>query len=268
MGLNESYEQARRHILMLKPIPTIEEAFNMVTQDERQITIKPLTRIDNVAFQSSALVSYDGDQTYVAAYNTRRPTQKPVCTHCGRLGHTIQKCYKLHGFPPGYKTNTGYKGNSQSQSTFQPRMQTPQFQPRMSQNQPRMQMQMAPYDPIQKANVIANVYTEQPSNSLVSQSASTGFDGNSFSTPVFTPQQLKQLFPHTILKYKLKSLLLLLMLQLLLIMVLWHKLLLLELSRGLMIGRGRLHNNLYILETESKTLSPSFLAVCSFTTRK
>ncbi|XP_013614041.1 uncharacterized protein LOC106431302 [Brassica napus] len=31
MGLNESYEHTRRHILMLKPIPTIEEAFNIVT---------------------------------------------------------------------------------------------------------------------------------------------------------------------------------------------------------------------------------------------
>lgn len=35
MGLNETYEQKRCHILMLKPIPSIEEAYNMVAQDER-----------------------------------------------------------------------------------------------------------------------------------------------------------------------------------------------------------------------------------------
>lgn len=53
MGLNEAYESTRRHILMLKPIPDIEDVFNMVAQDERQKTIKPSTRLDTVAFQNS-----------------------------------------------------------------------------------------------------------------------------------------------------------------------------------------------------------------------
>jgi len=30
-------------------------------------------------------------------YNSKR------CTHCGRRGHTIDKCHRLHGFPPNYK---------------------------------------------------------------------------------------------------------------------------------------------------------------------
>jgi hypothetical protein len=29
--------------------------------------------------------------------------EKLVCTHCGITGHTVVKCYKLHGFPPGFK---------------------------------------------------------------------------------------------------------------------------------------------------------------------
>ena len=29
--------------------------------------------------------------------------KKPVCTHCGKSGHTADKCYRLHGFPPGFK---------------------------------------------------------------------------------------------------------------------------------------------------------------------
>ncbi|KAJ1433442.1 Zinc finger, CCHC-type superfamily [Sesbania bispinosa] len=27
---------------------------------------------------------------------------RPTCTHCGLLGHTIDKCYKIHGYPPGH----------------------------------------------------------------------------------------------------------------------------------------------------------------------
>ena len=26
-----------------------------------------------------------------------------MCTHYGKLGHIVDKCYKLLGFPPGYK---------------------------------------------------------------------------------------------------------------------------------------------------------------------
>jgi hypothetical protein len=26
-----------------------------------------------------------------------------MCTHCGMAGHTVDKCYKLHGFPLGFK---------------------------------------------------------------------------------------------------------------------------------------------------------------------
>ena len=28
---------------------------------------------------------------------------RPICTHCGVAGHTIDKCYKLHGYPLGFK---------------------------------------------------------------------------------------------------------------------------------------------------------------------
>ncbi|XP_075665261.1 uncharacterized protein LOC142634902 [Castanea sativa] len=28
---------------------------------------------------------------------------RPICSHCGKAGHFMEKCYKLIGFPPGYK---------------------------------------------------------------------------------------------------------------------------------------------------------------------
>lgn len=27
----------------------------------------------------------------------------PICTHCEMTGHTADRCYKLHGYPPGHK---------------------------------------------------------------------------------------------------------------------------------------------------------------------
>lgn len=41
---------------MMKPIPSIEDVFNLVTQDERQKHIKPSSKSENVVFQTSAPV--------------------------------------------------------------------------------------------------------------------------------------------------------------------------------------------------------------------
>lgn len=27
----------------------------------------------------------------------------PYCTHCKYHGHIVEKCYKFHGYPPGFK---------------------------------------------------------------------------------------------------------------------------------------------------------------------
>lgn len=179
MGLNESYEQTRRHILMLKPIPTIEEAFNIVTQDERQKALRPSTRIDNVAFQlqsippSSSTVgllpSPAVDPSYVAAYNTSRQAQRPICTHCGKSGHTVQKCFKLHGFPPGYKTNGNYYRN-------QSKVGASQNAPPLNQSSP------AP------TNAIANVHSDLAYSSSGASCVPYATTGTSITLQDFTPQ--------------------------------------------------------------------------------
>lgn len=35
-----------------------------------------------------------------------------MCTHHNTPGHTIDKCYKLHGYPPGYKTKQQQRNNN------------------------------------------------------------------------------------------------------------------------------------------------------------
>ena len=47
------------------------------------------------------------------SYNSKSQSNHPYCTHCNRSGHTADRCYQLHGFPPDYKGK--YKnGNSNS----------------------------------------------------------------------------------------------------------------------------------------------------------
>ena len=115
MGLNEGYEQTRRHIVMLKPIPTIEDVFKMVAQDERQKLVKHVLKVENAVFQTtgaSTLPVSDGNE-YATAYNTYQPRSSiPLCTHCAQLVHVIQKCFRLHEYPLGYKHyNSGQSFN-------------------------------------------------------------------------------------------------------------------------------------------------------------
>ena len=143
MGLNDSFEATRRHILMLKPIPSIEDTFNLVTQDERQKNIKP--KNESAVFLNTSPIpptSSNGEYTSIglqenaefafAIQNGYRPRgQRPVCTYCGQTGHVIQKCFKLHGYPPryipGYKSNAGYNQAQRpsTQMAQQPRGQYP-----------------------------------------------------------------------------------------------------------------------------------------------
>jgi hypothetical protein len=45
---------------------------------------------------------------YVPMQQNRFPRQmvrkdRPACTHCGVAVHTVDKCYKQHGYPPRFK---------------------------------------------------------------------------------------------------------------------------------------------------------------------
>ncbi|CAL9238757.1 unnamed protein product [Arabidopsis halleri] len=137
MGLNDSYDATRRHILMLKPIPSIEEVFNMVTQDERQKNLKPIAKNDNVVFQASAHVqspadvnqnqaayngySYNGplDNTAYAIQNQFRPRgTRPLCYIPGYKSNPSSPGYQMSTIPPSYGQN--YQSFGQA---IQPRAQ-------------------------------------------------------------------------------------------------------------------------------------------------
>ncbi|XP_010496117.1 PREDICTED: uncharacterized protein LOC104773234 [Camelina sativa] len=155
MGLNDSYEATRRHILMIKPMPSIENAFHMVTEDERQRNIAKPTRTDGVVFQTSGPPTYDGpaDNMAYSVQNTYRPRQScPLCTHCGISGHVVQKCFKLHGYPPGYIP--GFK--SISSGCHSQRMVNPQS----VQQKGHSQSIASPHQP--RAHAVANITSSSP----------------------------------------------------------------------------------------------------------
>ena len=95
MGLNDSYAQVRGQLLLMDPIPPINKVFALVTQEENQRNIH---------------TTVNDPVTFSVKHGNNRPNQgrsqkmeKSICSHCGFTGHTIDKCYKLHGYPLGYR---------------------------------------------------------------------------------------------------------------------------------------------------------------------
>ncbi|CAA7029221.1 unnamed protein product [Microthlaspi erraticum] len=95
MGLNDNFANIRGQILNMKPRPGLTEIYNMLVGGGGSSTFSP-----SAAFQVQASPVDDSS----AILLSQGSYQKPQCSHCNRLGHTAEKCYKLHGYPPGSQT--------------------------------------------------------------------------------------------------------------------------------------------------------------------
>ncbi|KAH7575418.1 hypothetical protein JRO89_XS02G0104900 [Xanthoceras sorbifolium] len=108
-GLNEYYAGTRGQILMLDPLLSVSKVFNLVVQEERQLSIGLIssTLADFLAFNASSaqpvLPTPPAPYTSASLSQNKPKRDRPICSYCGITGHFVDRCYKLHGYPPGYK---------------------------------------------------------------------------------------------------------------------------------------------------------------------
>ncbi|KHN21047.1 hypothetical protein glysoja_034169, partial [Glycine soja] len=129
MGLNESYGSIRGQILSIDPFPSITLIFSLVVQEEKQREIGASVSTfnsTNDASQSHAFAAKDSKYQSDHKFNANSKNQ-PLYAHCGRLRHTQDKCFKLHGFPPNYKKNKPSSSNTESKTVNQ--VSTPIYVP-------------------------------------------------------------------------------------------------------------------------------------------
>ncbi|XP_061355655.1 uncharacterized protein LOC133300166 [Gastrolobium bilobum] len=129
-GLNDQYSQVRSQIMLIDPLPDVTRAFAMIVQQERQFQGE-FRSANPVNAQAFAVIddrnmnkrvfngrgsfpsfrgrgrgpngNYSGRNSSSNMYGGRGITTR-LCTHCGRSNHTIDTCFHVHGFPPGFKT--------------------------------------------------------------------------------------------------------------------------------------------------------------------
>ncbi|KAK4477696.1 hypothetical protein RD792_016944 [Penstemon davidsonii] len=149
MGLDDSISHTRIQILLMEPLPTVNKALALITQEERQrsliqstpsldprnsmaFAIKPSSTptsqtprpssnyFPKPSFPNTTRPPYNNNNnTYNPStrppYNPNYKSKpRPYCTHCNMQGHTIETCFKIHGFPPGYRNNTFRPSTSQA----------------------------------------------------------------------------------------------------------------------------------------------------------
>ena len=99
MGLHESFSNVRSNILMREPLPNVKSAFAICSREE---SYKAGTSSgSNSKNPNSAFFSKVNDnKKWFSSNNNKSPL---VCKNCGLKGHTIERCYKLIGFPKDFK---------------------------------------------------------------------------------------------------------------------------------------------------------------------
>ena len=101
MGVNDSFSQVRTQVLLMDPLPSLNKVYVLLIQDEVQRT---MTNGASTHVESTMLAAKGQNFSSKSTSNhNNKGKDRPMCTHCGKLGHTIDKCYKLHGFPLGFK---------------------------------------------------------------------------------------------------------------------------------------------------------------------
>ncbi|XP_016546143.1 uncharacterized protein LOC107846212 [Capsicum annuum] len=100
MGLNDSYIQARSQILLMTPLPTINQAYSMLMSDESQ---KGLTTTSGILGTSPAMPTgnYEATTLYNSRPNNVQKFKKQYtiqCDFCKMKGHTKDNCYKIVGY--------------------------------------------------------------------------------------------------------------------------------------------------------------------------
>jgi hypothetical protein len=100
-GLDDRLDHIRATVLQIKPFLIIEQAFSLVRREENRQTLM-LNKGDGV---ENSMVMLATDPILAMNKSNFKPKIGSVegCTYCHNPRHTRDKCFKLIGYPEGWK---------------------------------------------------------------------------------------------------------------------------------------------------------------------
>uniref|UniRef100_A0A2N9IGT2 Integrase catalytic domain-containing protein n=1 Tax=Fagus sylvatica TaxID=28930 RepID=A0A2N9IGT2_FAGSY len=91
LGLKPEFEALRTQILNTSPMPSLYEAYATIDSDERRRRLGP-----PISTTVSASPVIAEQMAFAANSGPRSPSWRPICHHCGVVGHLKARCFKLH----------------------------------------------------------------------------------------------------------------------------------------------------------------------------
>ena len=84
----------------MDPLPSINEVYSLLIQEERECSLKK--NLDP-HMESTTLVTKVSSSAGNNNNKNSKGKNDSTCNHCGMMGHTVEKCYKIYGYPPSFK---------------------------------------------------------------------------------------------------------------------------------------------------------------------
>ncbi|XP_076950249.1 uncharacterized protein LOC143623165 [Bidens hawaiensis] len=112
-GLDDVYQPVRTNMLTCEPLPTVKTAFSIISREESHRFSSGFSkgRSQNVGFLSKNTQSFDNKKRF-----NRGPNPNLKCTHCNKIGHMVETCFEIVGYPHSNRFKPTSKQFSSSNS--------------------------------------------------------------------------------------------------------------------------------------------------------
>lgn len=118
MGFHDSFTQTRSQLLLVEPIPPINKVFALISQEGHQRNVNTITGTSVSNNPMAFSVKTEGNQSNNSQYSgTGQKKECSLYAYCSFNGHAVDKCYKIHGYPPSYKSKQGLNLQARSHAT-------------------------------------------------------------------------------------------------------------------------------------------------------
>ncbi|KAJ0838019.1 putative transcription factor interactor and regulator CCHC(Zn) family [Helianthus annuus] len=124
MGLDDVYQPVRTNLLTREPLPSVKVAFSIVSREESHRNSSVGSKSQNVSFVSKTGQNFEQKRKEV-----KGPNPNFKCTHCNKVGHTVDMCYELVGYPSSFKKKPGGQGGKNFSNNRTNVSSVPSFSP-------------------------------------------------------------------------------------------------------------------------------------------
>ncbi|KAK2459095.1 putative mitochondrial protein [Trifolium repens] len=102
-GLNEHFAVVKTQILLMDPLPSMNKVYSLVIQEESNnsslVNSVPSASVDDSNILVNAVDSKKSQNRGKGPATSAKGKDNRHCTYCDRGGHTVDGCFKKHGYP-------------------------------------------------------------------------------------------------------------------------------------------------------------------------